>query len=200
MDIVSSSQAYSNFSRPQKRWIVFLAALSGSLSTLSSFIFFPAIPIISRSLDTSVEKINLTVTSYLILAALAPSVVGRAADTVGRRLTLIVALLAYTATNVGLALQSSFPALLVLRMFQAASVSGIMSLLHCCNEEDLMRRLSGIFSVAYGIVADIEEASERGFSIGILSFGHVHCSERARADSLSGQTLHPASVPCLEDS
>jgi len=121
----SSPTQYSVFTKVQKRWIIFLAAFAGWFSTLSSFIFFPAIPTLAEDLHTSVEKINLTVTSYLIVSGLAPSLVGEAAETIGRRPTYMISLSIYLVANVGLALQSSFPALFVLRMLQSAGISGM---------------------------------------------------------------------------
>ena len=116
--------AYSTFTKAQKRWIVFLVAFAGWFFTLSSFIYFPAITAISKDLETSIRNINLTVTSYLIVSAIVPTVVGRTADISGRRPVYILILAVYIVANIGLALQSSFPALLVLRMVQAAGISG----------------------------------------------------------------------------
>ena len=115
---------YSFFNKHQKRWIIFLAALPGWFSTLSSFIYFPAIPAISRDLHTPIVKINLTITSYLLVSAVVPSVVGKAADTAGRRPVYLVILAIHLVANLGLALQSNFSALIVLRMIQAAGISG----------------------------------------------------------------------------
>ena len=116
---------YSVFSKWQKRWIIFLASFAGWFSTLSSFIFFPTIPTLAQDLHTSVGNINLTVTSYLIFAAVAPSIVGSFADTSGRRPAYIAALMAYIVANIGLATQSSFAALFILRMLQSASISSM---------------------------------------------------------------------------
>lgn len=117
---------YSVFTKPQKGWIVFLVAFTGWFSTLSSFIYFPAITALSTDLNTSIKKINLTITSYLLASAVIPSIVGKAADTSGRRPIFIVTLAVYLAANVGLALQSSFAVLFVLRMVQAAGITGIV--------------------------------------------------------------------------
>ncbi|KAI9780424.1 MAG: hypothetical protein M1839_006698 [Geoglossum umbratile] len=117
-------QRYSVFTKWQKRWIVFLTVFAGWFSALSSFIFFPAITALANALHTSIEKLNLTVTSYLIFAAVAPSVVGSWADMSGRRPVYIVTLTIYVAANIGLALQGSFAALFVLRMLQSAGISG----------------------------------------------------------------------------
>jgi len=144
--------AYSIFSKNHKRWMICLVAFAGWFSTLSSFIYFPAITTLAESLETSVTKINLTVTSYLVVAALAPSITGDVADKSGRRPVVIATLGIYVVANIGLALQRSYPALLVLRMIQSAGISGV-------------------FAIAYGVVADIASPAERGGFVGIVSFG-----------------------------
>ena len=115
---------YSNFTRAQKRLIVFLITFAATFSPLSSFIFFPAIHTLSRSLHVSVEKINTTVTSYLIVVGIAPAVIGDIADMTGRRAVYLLTLGIYCVANVGLALQDSWTALFILRMLQSAGSAG----------------------------------------------------------------------------
>lgn len=69
--------------------------------------------------------INLTVTSYLIVAAIAPALMGDMADQSGRRPIYILMFMFMIGANIGIALQKSYPALLVLRMLQSAGSSGI---------------------------------------------------------------------------
>ncbi|KAL9580854.1 MAG: hypothetical protein Q9203_006138 [Teloschistes exilis] len=57
-------EPYSYFTKKQKRLIVFIIAFAATFSPLSSLIFFPAINVLPHSLHVSVEKINLTITSY----------------------------------------------------------------------------------------------------------------------------------------
>ncbi|KAI4130768.1 MAG: hypothetical protein LQ338_001540 [Usnochroma carphineum] len=76
---------YSTFSKTSKRWISFAASSAAMFSGLSSFIYYPAIGSLAKSLNTSVELINLTITSYLIVSGLVPSIVGDLADRAGRR-------------------------------------------------------------------------------------------------------------------
>lgn len=123
-DELSIAPSYSVFTTTQKKWIVFIAASAGWFSTASSFIYFPAIPFLARDLDVSIQKINLTVTSYLVASGIFPALVGSAADQYGRRPVFIVAIGTYIAINVGLALQRSFPVLITLRMLQSAAISG----------------------------------------------------------------------------
>ncbi|KAI0865947.1 major facilitator superfamily domain-containing protein [Xylaria cubensis] len=142
---------YSAFSSRQKKGIVALVAFAGWFSSLSSFIYFPAIPFIATDLGVSVEKINLTVTAYLIASGIFPSLVGEAADNLGRRPVLIVTLCFYVAANIGLALQSSFGLLFFLRIVQSAGISGS-------------------YAVTYGVVGDLFTPAERGGYSGIVSF------------------------------
>lgn len=142
---------YSAFSRTQKRWIIALVALAGWFSSLSSFIYFPAIPSIAMDLGESIERINLTVTAYLIMSGIFPSIVADAADTMGRRPVFIVTLAVYVASNIGLALQRSFGLLFFLRMAQSAGISGS-------------------YAVTYGVIGDLFTPSERGGYSGLVSF------------------------------
>jgi MFS family permease len=73
-------------------------------------------------------------------------------DTSGRRLSFMLCFSIFTVANIGLALQTSYPALLVLRMIQASGSSGTIAL-----------------SIA--VVADISTSSERGKYIGYATAG-----------------------------
>ncbi len=121
------SRSHSAFSSRDKKWIVVLVAFAAWFSTLSSFIYFPAIPALADSLHTSIERINMTVTSYLIVSGVAPSLVGNAADLTGRRPSLVIALSIYVVANIALAVQDSFWGLLFLRMVQSAGISGVIA-------------------------------------------------------------------------
>lgn len=119
-----TQDVYSVFTPFQKRWISYAVCASAMFSGLSSFIYYPAITALSRSLRVSIGLINLTITSYLVVSGVAPSLLGDMADQTGRRPVSLVALNLYFAANVGLALQDSYAALLVLRCVQSAGASG----------------------------------------------------------------------------
>lgn len=144
-------EPYSTFSSWQKRCVVILMASVGCLGTLSSFVYFPAIPQLADQLRVSVGNINLTITVYLIVAAIAPTIVGNSADTIGRRPTVAVCLAIYLGANIGLALSPSFAALLCFRILQAAGISGT-------------------FSITFGVLGDLFTPMERGSTSGIMSF------------------------------
>ena len=145
----SSDRPFTVYTSFECSLIAYAASFSAMFSGLSSFIYYPAITNIARSLNTSVANINLTVTSYLVVAGLAPSILGDLADRMGRRPISLLAMLLFFGANVGLARQNRFVALLVLRCLQSAGASSTISL-------------------AYGIISDISTPAERGAYMGIL--------------------------------
>lgn len=86
------ADAYTTSSSYERHAIAIMVCLAGFFSQISAFIFFPAIPYISRDLGVSVEAINLTITGFLVIQAIIPSVLGDLADQVGRRPTYLLAL------------------------------------------------------------------------------------------------------------
>src|SRR4051794_26607184 len=124
-------ERYSVFSIWQKRYILCIVTLAGWFSTLSSFIYYPAITPIARDLKSSIARINLTVTSYMVISAIAPAISGDAADLYGRRPLYLVTIGMYLLANIGIAVQSSFVGLLLLRMLQSAGISGQSFLMKC---------------------------------------------------------------------
>ncbi len=129
-DDSTPSVPYTLFTKSERYIVVALIALAGWFSTLSSFIYYPAISNIATDLHTSITKINLTVTSYMIVSGIMPSVVGDASDTFGRRPLYAFTLTLYVIANIGIAVQHSFVALLLLRMLQSAGISGRLFPLH----------------------------------------------------------------------
>jgi MFS family permease len=118
---------FSIFTRREKQWISSVASFGAMFSTLSSYIYFPALVPMANDLGVSVALINLTVTSYLVVAGVAPAFMGDFADQGGRRPAYIIMFVLVVASNIGLALQQSYPALFVLRMVQSAGASGKFS-------------------------------------------------------------------------
>ena len=157
---------YSTFSKTSKRWILIAASFSAMFSGLSSFIYYPAITPIAEDLHTSIELVNLTITSYLIVSGLAPSIVGDLADRTGRRPLYIAMFTIYFAANIGLALQGSYAALFVLRMLQSAGSSGQLIVRVKRQEADNLS--IGTITLAYGVIADIAHPAERGWYVGVL--------------------------------
>lgn len=61
----SSSRPYSAFSGRAKWGIVIISSIAGLYSPVSSSIFVPAIPVLTREFQKTTEQINLALTLYL---------------------------------------------------------------------------------------------------------------------------------------
>ncbi|KAL1969199.1 hypothetical protein VTN77DRAFT_453 [Rasamsonia byssochlamydoides] len=84
------------------------------------------------------------------MQGLAPTFIGQFSDNAGRRPAYMICFIIYIAANIGLAVQNSYPALMVLRCLQSAGSSGTISL-------------------ANAVVADIVTSSERGIYVAYTS-------------------------------
>jgi multidrug resistance protein len=88
------------------------------------------------------------------MQGVAPMLIAGFSDTAGRRPAYIICFTIYLAANLGLALQNSYAALLVLRCLQSAGSSGTVAM-------------------ANGLVADMITSSERGSYIAFASIGSM---------------------------
>jgi multidrug resistance protein len=149
---VSKPPLHTVFTAHERLFIVVMTTLASFFSPLSGQIYFPAIPTLAEAYNVSVGKINLTITTYMILQGLAPSVIGNFGDSTGRRPAYIVSFTIYLAANIGLATQKSYAALLVLRCLQSMGSSGTIAL-------------------GYGVIADVGTPAERGKYLGPVAAG-----------------------------
>ncbi|KAL5356158.1 major facilitator superfamily domain-containing protein [Aspergillus floccosus] len=115
---------YHILSKKQKWNLVIFVSMAGAFSPLSSNIYFPAIGTISSNLGVNDTLVALTITVYMVVQGIAPSIFGTFSDTCGRRITFTISLTIYTAANLALAFTSSYPMLMVLRGLQAAGMTG----------------------------------------------------------------------------
>lgn len=142
------------FTKWEKRFIVLVASAAGFFSPISANIYFPALNSLASEYAVSTTLVNLTVTVYMIFQGLAPSFTGSLSDNVGRRPVYFLCFALYIGANVGLALQHSFVALIVLRCVQSSGSSGTVAL-------------------ANAVVSDVATAAERGVYIAYASIGGV---------------------------
>ncbi|PLN83102.1 citrate synthase [Aspergillus taichungensis] len=149
-----SKPPYSTFTTTQKRLIILTAALASTFSPFSANIYYPALNSIAADLHVTISQVNLTITTYMICQALAPTLTGSLADQTGRRPAYLLCFLIYIAGNVALALQNSYIALLILRAVQSCGSSGTVAL-------------------ASAVAADVITSAERGTYMGIASLGNI---------------------------
>lgn len=119
---------YSVIPKKQRVIIIMVVAFSGLLSPLTGAIYLPAMPAIAKELNVETSFINLSITTYQIVQGLAPSFIGSLSDIKGRRLAYITTFSIYLVANLALALQNSYPALMVLRCLQSAGSSATVAL------------------------------------------------------------------------
>ncbi|KAK9348530.1 major facilitator superfamily domain-containing protein [Lipomyces starkeyi] len=148
----ASEAPYTVFSLSRKRAICAAATFSAMFSPLATNIYFPSITAIASDLHVSVEMINITVTTYMILQGIAPTFWGSFADVLGRRPVYLATITVFMLANLGLALQDSYAALLVLRMCQSAGSSATVA-------------------IGAGTIADVALPAERGSYMGLFSAG-----------------------------
>ncbi|CAP62041.1 uncharacterized protein PODANS_5_760 [Podospora anserina S mat+] len=77
------------------------ASFSAMFSTMSSYIYYPALVPVAHNLGVSVALVNLSVTTYLIVAAIAPAFMGDMADQTGRRPVFMVLFVLMISANAG---------------------------------------------------------------------------------------------------
>jgi hypothetical protein len=61
---------YSVFSKWQKGTFVYIASVAAFASPVSSSIYFPAMLVLAKDLNTSLTNISLTITTYMVLMKL----------------------------------------------------------------------------------------------------------------------------------
>ncbi|KAF2461480.1 chloramphenicol resistance protein [Lineolata rhizophorae] len=139
----TQTEIYSAFSFRQRFFITAMACIACLFSPLSINIYFPALNTLADHYSVSSGLINLTITMYSIMQAIAPAFFADLGDEAGRRPAFLLSMIIYFAANIGLALQDSYAALMVLRLIQSAGSSGTVSL-------------------SKGNIADIAPPSKRG--------------------------------------
>jgi MFS family permease len=145
-------EPHSIFTSAQRALIVTIVAVAATFSAFSSNIYFPAIPSIATDLHVTPEKVNLTVTAYLIFQGLSPSIWGSVADVHGRRVTYIVTFIIYLGACIGLAETKHFYQLVILRCLQSTGSGSTIA-------------------IGAGVVGDITTREDRGGYLGIYQAG-----------------------------
>ncbi|KAK5678075.1 hypothetical protein LTS10_009244 [Elasticomyces elasticus] len=147
-----SAPPYTIFNHSNKMFIVASVSISSLISPFGATTFYPALNSLAADLHVTPTLINLSLTTYMIAQGIAPAFIAGMSDTSGRRFSFILCFVIFTVANVGLALQTNYAALLVLRMVQAAGCSAAIAL---CT----------------AVVADIATSAERGKYMGYATAG-----------------------------
>ncbi|KAJ6143893.1 MFS general substrate transporter [Penicillium samsonianum] len=117
---------YCILSEKAKILTICTCALVTFLSPIAVSMYLPALGSMARDIHVSTTKINLTITAYKVFQAVSPLLTASLSDLNGRRPVIIASLLVFFGSSIGLALQTEFPALLVLRCIQGFASASAM--------------------------------------------------------------------------
>ncbi|RFU26052.1 hypothetical protein B7463_g10283, partial [Scytalidium lignicola] len=143
---------YSIYTSRQKAVIITIVSVAATFSAFASNIYFPAIPTLAKDLAVSAELINLTVTSYMVLQGLSPTIWGAVADVHGRRVTYMCTFVVFIGACIGLAETKHYYQLVILRCLQSVGSASTIA-------------------IGAGVVGDITSREERGGYMGIYQAG-----------------------------
>lgn len=105
----------------QKQYIITVLIL-GALCTISPFsidMYLPGFPAIAKDLDTTIDQIQLSITSYLIGISIGQLFYGPLLDRFGRKIPLYTGLAIYILASLACAFTTSVDALITMRFIQA---------------------------------------------------------------------------------
>ncbi|CZS98789.1 uncharacterized protein RCO7_09134 [Rhynchosporium graminicola] len=143
LPLARTSIPYTTLSVRYRWYLTYLLGYLCLASSLTANIYFPLITLLAAHYLTSVQSINLTITLYILIQGIAPSIFSPLSNSFCRRPVYIFSFAIYTAASIGLAFSGdSYIALLLLRALQSMGGSAPLSL-------------------AYAVVADYARHSER---------------------------------------
>jgi MFS family permease len=156
---VSSVQSapYTVWSTRSRRLLVALLGYLALSSALTVTIYFPLIEVLAARYGVSTQAINLTITLYIVVQGIVPSLWSPLSDSWGRRPVYLASFTIFTVASLALTIvDRNYPALLIFRAMQSIGSSAIISL-------------------SYATVSDIVVHSERGSylapMLGLTNFG-----------------------------
>lgn len=99
--------------------LVFLLAMLTSVTPLAVDTYLPSMPEIGQSLNVGIEKIEVTISIFLLFFAMGQLVGGTLSDRIGRRKTALIGLAGYVVANFALFQTVSIEELYAFRALQA---------------------------------------------------------------------------------
>ncbi len=106
----------------RKKYYFFTILILGGLATISPFsidMYLPGFTAIAKDLNTSIDKVQLSLTSYILGISLGQLFYGPLLDRFGRRNPLYAGLIIYILASIGCAFTNSVESLIVMRFLQA---------------------------------------------------------------------------------
>lgn len=112
--------------RQNKFLIILMLGLLSAIGPFSIDMYLPGFQSIAADLNTSIDHIQLSLTSFFIGIASGQMIYGPLLDRFGRKKPLVIGLLIYISASIGCALTESADNLILLRFIQALGSCGGM--------------------------------------------------------------------------
>ncbi|KAK6458996.1 multidrug resistance transporter [Scheffersomyces xylosifermentans] len=141
---------YSIFQGRVRYVLILILSMVGFWSTVSSPIYFPALPTLTAYFHTTPSVMNLSVVAYLVFQGIAPTVSSNLADTFGRRPVILASILIYVAACIALSQTNVYWLLAVLRCIQAAGIAPVIA-------------------ISSGVAGDVCTPATRGGFVGVVA-------------------------------
>lgn len=103
-------------------------AFSAMAGTISTSIFFPALPSLQADLNASDQSISLAVSLYIFFQGAAPVAWSAISEIRGRRKPYIISNLLYCGATAGCAVSGDVRVFIACRILQAIGASSVLSL------------------------------------------------------------------------
>ncbi|HEY5691140.1 MAG TPA: multidrug effflux MFS transporter [Cyclobacteriaceae bacterium] len=106
----------------RKQFYFFTILILGGLATISPFsidMYLPGFTAIAKDLNTTIDQVQLSLTSYMLGISIGQMFYGPLLDRFGRKRPLYIGLLIYIFSSIGCALTLSVESLIVIRFLQA---------------------------------------------------------------------------------
>jgi MFS transporter, DHA1 family, multidrug resistance protein len=140
----------------QKYYLLTILIL-GALATISPFsidMYLPGFPAIAKDLNTTIDKVQLSLTAYLVGISLGQILYGPLLDRFGRKTPLYVGLFIYVVASVGCAFTHSVSALIAMRFLQAlGGCAGIVAAQALVRDLFPVRQTAQAFSMITLVIA-----------------------------------------------
>ena len=141
---------YTVFESTDKLLLIIVLSLVGFWSAISSPIYFPALPTLTKYFNTTPSVMNISVVAYLIFQGIAPTISSNLADTFGRRPVILGSIIVFCAVCIAISQTNVYWLLALLRCFQAAGIAPV-------------------FAISSGVAGDICTPANRGGMVGAVS-------------------------------
>ncbi|KAK6205004.1 major facilitator superfamily domain-containing protein [Scheffersomyces amazonensis] len=141
---------YTIFNQHEKYILILILSFVGFWSTVSSPIYFPALPTLTAYFHTTPAIMNLSIVAYLLFQGIAPTVASNLADNFGKRPVIIASIIIYVASCVAISQTNVYWLLAVLRCIQAAGIAPVIA-------------------ISSGVAGDVCTAADRGGFVGVVA-------------------------------